>query len=210
MPQATTPPDLIEQLQHKSSPKRRAAAKKLRKLKASEAGPALLAALKNELQDKRTWETQYQMIMALGESGHIESLDFLLQLADQDFEATMIYMALGDAIIKLNNTTSLFSVSATLSIWMDNNQTNLINGGLRALAMLHLIPDDSLIQKLIKLSSLPNNEALQFWTTAATPGWPPELTKSFLEQSIKSANLDDTKKAAKAALKGKYLNWNPL
>ena len=69
---------LIEQLQHKSSAKRRAAAKKLRKLKAKEAGPALLAALKNELKDKRTWETQYQMIMALGESGYTESLEFLI------------------------------------------------------------------------------------------------------------------------------------
>ena len=77
---------LIEQLSNKASAKRRSAAKKLRKIKAKEAGPALLAALKNELKDQRTWETQYQMIMALGESSYTESLDFLLQLADQEFE----------------------------------------------------------------------------------------------------------------------------
>ncbi|WP_305815346.1 HEAT repeat domain-containing protein [Photobacterium leiognathi] len=67
---------LIEQLNNKASAKRRSAAKKLRKLKNKDAGPALLEALKNELKDKRTWETQYQMIMALGESGHTDGLDF--------------------------------------------------------------------------------------------------------------------------------------
>jgi HEAT repeat protein len=68
---------LVEQLASPQSAKRRSAAKKLRKLKAAEAGPALLAALERELQDARTWETQYQMVMALGECGHRAALPFL-------------------------------------------------------------------------------------------------------------------------------------
>jgi hypothetical protein len=56
---------LMSQLQSPHSPKRRSAAKKLRKLGDPVAGPALLEALKHELPDPRTWETQYQMIMAL-------------------------------------------------------------------------------------------------------------------------------------------------
>ena len=117
---------LIEQLQHKSSAKRRAAAKKLRKLKAKEAGPALLAALKNELKDKRTWETQYQMIMALGESGYTESLEFLIQLAGQEFEATMVYVAIGDSIIRLQNTFSSSQDFTTLTIWIDKEKIKLL------------------------------------------------------------------------------------
>lgn len=95
-------PSLIKQLHHKSSPKRRAAAKKIRKLTANDAGPALQAALENELKDVRTWETQYQMIMALGEAKHTESLNFLLQLANHHFDATMIYVAIGDAVTRLD------------------------------------------------------------------------------------------------------------
>lgn len=201
---------LVEQLNSKASAKRRSAAKKLRKFQSKDAGPALLEALKKELKDKRTWETQYQMIMALGESGYIESLDFLLQLSELEFEATMVYVAIGDAIIRLNNITSLSLATSILNSWITADQINLLNGGLRAVAMLHLLPDKKFIQKIIQHTSLPKNEALQFWTAAATPGWPVELTKDFLEHSIKSANLDDTKKAATAALKGKYIKWNPL
>ena len=55
---ATDIQPLIEQLNNKASAKRRSAAKKLRNLQSKDAGPALLEALKNELKDKRTWETQ--------------------------------------------------------------------------------------------------------------------------------------------------------
>lgn len=201
---------LIEQLSNKASAKRRSAAKKLRKLKAKEAGPALLTTLKNELNDKRTWETQYQMIMALGESGYTEGLDFLLELAKQEFEAAMIYMALGDAIIKLTNFISLSKTTTILTAWIEDDQIKLLNGGLRALATLHLVPGDTLIQKIIQYASLPNNEELQFWTAAASPGWPSELTNNFLNKIRDSASLEDTIKAANAALKGRFLNWNPL
>ncbi|MFD4766286.1 hypothetical protein [Streptomyces niveus] len=50
--------DAIRQLQDRSSAKRRSAAKRLRKLGDPYAGPALLEALKNEVRDSRTWETQ--------------------------------------------------------------------------------------------------------------------------------------------------------
>ena len=93
---------LVGQLRHRSSGKRRAAAKNIRKLAAIEAGPALLGALKNETNDSCTWETQYQMIMALGEAKHTESLDFLIQLANHNFDATMVYVSIGDAITRLD------------------------------------------------------------------------------------------------------------
>jgi HEAT repeat protein len=57
---------LIAQLQDKNSAKRRSAARLIRKRGDESAGPALLEALKIELEDSRTWETQYQMIMAIG------------------------------------------------------------------------------------------------------------------------------------------------
>src|SRR5713226_6405780 len=68
---------LIGQLRSPHSPKRRSAAKKLRKLGDPIAGPALLDALKQELPDARTWETQYQMVMALAHCGCTEAAPLL-------------------------------------------------------------------------------------------------------------------------------------
>ena len=199
---------LIEQLNNKASAKRRSAAKKLRQLKAKKAGPALLAALKNELKDKRTWETQYQIIMALGESSYTDSLEFLLQLAKQEFEATMIYIAIGDAITTLEqpHDPDLKSLSA----WINQDKKSLVEGAIRSLAINKIIPNDNLIKKIISYAEKPDSRSIDFWVSAASPGWPENLTEYFLKYCLEHSQIDDTKKAAKAALKGKYLNWNPL
>src|SRR5262245_42924676 len=91
----------IELLRHKHSAKRRSGAKRLRKLRRPESGPPLLAALRDEVRDPRTWETQYHMIMALAEAGYAPALPYVEELSRQPFEATMVYTALGDALVRL-------------------------------------------------------------------------------------------------------------
>lgn len=200
---------LIEQLNDKASAKRRSAAKKLRKLKAKEAGPALLTALKNELKDKRTWETQYQMIMALGESGYTESLNYLIQLAEEEFEATMIYVAIGDAITRLD-LTQHGNIDYSIKIFNKTNNAMLIDGILRAIAMLRLIPGENTIGKMISYGlNLNLEDNSRAWIAAAAPGWPTEITRIFLNECMASDN-QQIKRAAEAALKNKYLKWSPL
>ena len=101
MPNDKSLKELVELLKRPRPPKRRSAARRLRKLRNVQAGKALLDVLKREVQDPRTWEAQYQMIMALGECGHREALPYLYELAPREFEATMIYTGLGDAIVRL-------------------------------------------------------------------------------------------------------------
>ena len=137
----------MAQLGDKKSPKRRSAAKKLRKLKNVDAGLSLLAALETELKDVRTWETQYQMIMAIGECGYKPALPFLNELAKQDFEATMVYVAIGDAIVRLSiendrDTNPIFEL-------LETGNEMLVDGALRAMAMLKMVPSDSHIEKII-------------------------------------------------------------
>ena len=202
-------PSLIEQLQHKSSPKRRAAAKKIRKLTANEAGPALLAALKNELKDSRTWETQYQMIMALGEAKHTESLDFLIQLANHNFEATMVYVAIGDAITRLD-LAQHNNIECSMNIFKNTSNSMLADGVLRSIAMLQLIPKIDAIDEVINYGlRLDADDNSRVWIAAAAPGWPPDLTRKFLNECISSEN-QQIHRAAEAALKNKYLKWSPL
>ena len=73
---------------------RRTAARMLRKLKIQATGPSVLSALKWEINDPKAWETQYQMIMALGECGYAEALPYLRGLSKSPRSKTMLGVAL--------------------------------------------------------------------------------------------------------------------
>lgn len=73
MPTEITPEERIalsEKLHSTRSPERRSAAKKIGKKHITALGDELLDAYLQERKDKRTWETQTEMIKALGRIGH--------------------------------------------------------------------------------------------------------------------------------------------
>jgi HEAT repeat protein len=208
MPNDKSLKELIELLKHSRSPKRRSAARRLRKLKNAQAGEALLAALKKEVQDPRTWETQYQMIMALGECGCRDALPYLYELSSWKFDATMIYMALGDAIVRLARE-SEEDPKPILKIMKSKNEM-LIDGAFRAVAMLHLKLDPKAVRKIIDYASnLGVNNPRRFWVVAAAAGWNGEHVKDFLESSGESRS-DFVRDAAGASLEKRYQKYNPL
>src|SRR5262245_35333653 len=200
--------EAIGLLRHKLSPKRRSGAKRLRKLRRPEAGPALLAALEAEVRDPRTWETQYQMIMALAESDYGPALPYLEELSRQPFEATMVYTALGDALVRLGNT-SAGDAEPVLRVMAGGNE-RLIDGAFRAVAMLRLQPDQAAVDRLIAFASaLAPADGLRFWVAAAAPGWRGPAVEGFLRECARSPR-EDVREAAAAALQGKYRKWSPL
>jgi group I intron endonuclease len=202
-------------LKHTNSPRRRTGARQLCRLQAPEAGPALLDALQWEVRDWRTWKTQYHMILALGECEYCEALPFLWELAAREFEASMVYVALGDAIVRLgrseaNDGTPIYAI-------METGNEMLIDGAFRAMAMLHMVPDQQTIDHILDLASPMAGEAdltspsatrvdLRFWVAAAAPGWPGRKVRQFLETCLLIGD-DQLRHAAQAALQRKYLNW---
>jgi hypothetical protein len=198
----------VQLLQHPRSPKRRSAAKRLRKLRDPSAGPALLEALKREVTDPRTWETQYQMIMALGECKYLPALSYLKELADRSFEATMVYVALGDALVRLQFTPEQEAVAVTEV--MDTGNEMLIDGAFRAMAMLRMVPRTKEIREILSFASaLPPDSGLRFWPLVATAGWKGDTVEAFIDGCAKS-NRVDLREAAEQARTGKYGNWRPL
>ena len=200
--------EILTQLSDKKSPKRRSAAKKLRKLKDVNAGSAIFSALEEELKDVRTWETQYQMIMALGECSYKPALPFINKLAKESFDATMVYVAIGDAIVRL----SIESESDATPILKLLNTRNemLVDGALRAMAMLKMVPSDSHIEKIIDyVSKSEVNEGIHFWVLAAAPGWSEIKVEEYLDYCAKSSREEITNAVALARQK-KYKKWNPL
>lgn len=198
----------IDLLRHGLSAKRRSAAKRLRKLRRPEAGPALLAALRDEVRDPRTWETQYQMVMALAEAGYTPALPYLEELSRHPFEATMVYTALGDAIVRLGRS-SAGDAGPVLRL-LDGGNERLVDGALRAVAMLRLGLDRPAVERIVAFASArPPADGLRFWVAAAAPGWRGPAVEAFLRECARGPR-EDVREAAAAALQGKYRRWSPL
>jgi HEAT repeat protein len=200
--------NLISQLENKLSPKRRAAALKLRKLEDPAAGPALLSALMKELKDPRTWETQYQMIMALGHSGYIEALPLLEILAHERLDATMVLVAVGDAYVRLSRSSDS-DPTPVLKLLSIGNDGALHDGALRAVAMLHMRFNEADTTAIIRAVEQSASESRKFWLVAACPGWSGHEIDRFVEQCALSAR-EDVRSVAADAKRRKYRKWRPL
>ena len=206
--------EAVALLDDKSSTRRRSGARRLRKLKDAAAGSALLAALRREVQDRRTWETQYQMVMALGECGYEPALPYLKELARQPFEATMVYVALGDALVRLGRRLADDAGPVLEVMRMGNGQ--LTEGAFRAMAMLRMKPDREAIGAIIRhvneCERDPYNTAgvsLRFWVTAAAAGWDSSEVERFVEASA-TGQRSDVMEAAMASRQKLYREWSIL
>jgi HEAT repeats len=199
---------LMSQLQSPHSPKRRSAAKKLRKLGDPVAGPALLEALKHELPDPRTWETQYQMIMALAQCGYPEAGPLIQTLVHEKFDATMVLVAVGDAYVRLRRRSDS-DPGPLFEIFAVRNDESLVDGALRAVAMLHMRFEADATTSILEQVMARKSEMLKFWAVAACPGWSGAAVDSFLDQCARSPR-EDVRNAAVDAKMHKYRKWNPL
>ena len=209
--------EAIELLSNSKSKKRESGAKKLRKLESLDAGPALIQALEKEIQDKRTWSTQYHLILAIGHSGFMEALQILMELAQQEFEATIIYMGLGDSIFRLSVLSK--SNEETLNAIYSFDKFRRTYGAFRALALMKLLPKDNVIKRIIEIGSDPkgaeivqgypdDETGLRKWVASASAGWKAELKNEFLAdcEKIKDQHL---LMAVENSRKNKYVKWNP-
>jgi HEAT repeat protein len=210
--------EAIDLLSHSQSKKRVSGAKRLRKLGDPAAGSALLAALRDELRDPRTWEPKYQMILALGFVGHTEAVQLLWEIAAMETGHTIIYSGLGDAIVRLSHQspqdlTSVFEV-------MQSGNLSMIGGAFCAMAMLRLVANADEIPEIIRMAQNPDAEqqlqgtpkykpGLRKWVAVAAAGWlHNELVLEFLNECEKYPVMG-VDLAARDALDGKYGNWQP-
>jgi hypothetical protein len=200
---------LIADLSSPKSARRRAAAKALRNAARTDAGPALLSSLRRELQDLRTWETQYQMVMALGTCGGPDAVPFLQELATKRFEATILYLAIGDALVRLAVTPDE-RAEVIRSLTREAVHDSLRDGAFRAMAMLRLVPATDVVELVIKaVRQRALRDPIRFWVAAACAGWEGKVVDEFLEECMRSPRKDIQDAASKSRQRT-YGKWTPL
>ena len=209
---ATTITEDIDLLSHARSPKRRAAAKRLRKRGDPAAGPALAVALKEELKDDRTWETQYQMIMAIGHCNYTEALPYIESLIPLQIGG-MVDIAIGDTVLRLSRNHDNDS-HAAITFIESGNQAH-IHGAMQAIAESRMVPDDVTIQRLVNHGmslELGDDDWTVIWLLRAAPGWPEEIVNPLLDKwgAISFQQQQQIHGAVDLARKRKYVKWSPL
>jgi hypothetical protein len=200
----------IAQLTHKRSPKRRAAAKRLARLRDPAAGPALLAALQKEMRDRRTWETQYKMIMALGLCSWTPALSYLWELTQEHFDATMVYLGLGDAIVRLGRVSSDDSTPVLRLLATGNDM--LIAGAAQAAAMLRLKLTPRAVEQFIAQAlRVPTWHPLRGMVALAAAGWSGPHIEAFLADCADDSRTESwVQRIARAAQQKRYAEYDPL
>ena len=204
---------LTEQLSDSKSARRRSAAKKLRKSGDPDTGPSLLVALKNELRDQRTWETQYQMIMALGQCQHTEATEFLEALS-REGRIESVQTGIGDALFRLSGGAE-GDLTRALE-FIERGDPELIRGAFQAMAMERVIPSDRMqAQQIVDYGcslNLGQNDWAVIWLLRAIPGWPPALVEPLLSHwgTVNFRAQQQIHGAVELAQKQKYYKWSPL
>ncbi|MYQ43801.1 HEAT repeat domain-containing protein [Streptomyces sp. SID4985] len=177
------------QLSDRASAKRRSAAKRLGELADEVAGPALLHALQREISDSRTWETQYEMVMALGACDYRPAISFLAELAQRPMDDTALYVALGDSIVRLRSAQEGYA--APLEWCMDRGDPSLVDGALRAVAAMHADLEVGTVDRILDfLDPLDPYDGLRYWAAVAATEWPGGRARMFLESCAKGPRRD--------------------
>jgi len=200
--------EAVDLLRHRTSTKRRQGAKRLRALADPACAGAVRLALEREVQDPRTWETQYQMIMALGVTGTRDDVPLLRRLVGEKRDTSMVNTALGDAIVRLDRDHEE-DVTPVLWCW-DQSVDGLADGALRAVAMLRLhFSPEALDALLDRVEGEPEASHLRFWPAVAAAGWTGPRVEAFL-RACAASSRDDIAAAATQSLEGRYMKVNPL
>lgn len=202
----------VSLLQHPRSAKRRSGAQRLRRLGDHRAGPALLQALKKELDDSRTWETQYQMIMGIGECGYRDALPYLRQLTTSDLSGSMLWLAIGDAMVRLSRTHEN-DASAAIHI-IRSGPKAMIVGAMQAVAMLCMVPGEEEVGEIVRYGTSligSSDDWALVWILRAAPGWSGPAVAAFLQECSKVPFHENQQihDATRQAIRGEYGKWNP-
>ena len=207
-----TAEEIRSKLHSTKSNDRRCAAKEIGKLKLTDLADELFQAYLKEKMDKRTWETQVEMILSLGLLDFKNALIEIETIIKANHPHDMITYAAAQTYVRLKRK-SLNDASPVLEL-LKFGGLSTVSGCLNPLGYDRMQPDEKQITELIKLSlDLHKHKDYEpaygdprYGIAAACAGWDKKLTKEFLEHCIATAGKHTPLiYVAENSLKGKYV-----
>jgi len=196
----------------KKSGDRKRAAKEIGKQNLTLLADDLYNAYLKEIADKRTWETQVEMILALGMLDYKNVLPQIEQIVRANISHDMITYAAAQTYVRLKRN-SLHDATPVLEL-LKFGGLSVVSGCLNPLGYDKMLPNENQINELIKLAwDLHKHKDYdsgysdpRYGIAAACAGWDKNLTKDFLEHCIATANGNTPLEyVSENSLKGKYV-----
>lgn len=140
---------LVEsELASSQSARRRRAAKKIGKFRILELSGSLFNAYKAEINDTRTWETQCEMIRALGKLKNENLLPYLEEIISKNIEFDAITHFSAIAYLRIKGKSNYMPIVFEL---LKNGKHSVIDGALWMLFYDDVIPEKEDLEKLIEM-----------------------------------------------------------
>jgi hypothetical protein len=203
--------EILERLNSTKSSDRRRAAKEIGKKIIIELGDELYKKYVEEIKDKRTWETQCEMIKALGIINYKKSLKNIEKIVQENIPHDAITICAATAYVQLKRQ-SLNDGLPVLEL-LEFGHISAIVGVLMALAYDQMVPDNNTIEKIIKLCwDMKNHKDVTVgisdgrkYLAIACANWDKKLTERILNHYIETAGNDKNLiDVCNNSLKGKY------
>jgi hypothetical protein len=215
--------EITEKLNSKQSHDRRRAAKEIGKLRIYELRNNLFQSYLKEKNDKRTWETQTEMIKSLG---LIEFKEFLIEvdkIVNENQPHDMITMAAATTYVQLKRK-SINDATPVIEL-LKFGSVSVVAGALLSLAVDRMKPANNEIEEILKrsrdINKHPDRIGREFglidsriYLALVCADWEPDMTNDFLNHCIETAfNINRFNKpeensnliaVCKNSLKGKF------
>jgi len=199
---------ICQDLNSSKSEIRRKAAKRIRVLNLVELSDDLYNAYLKEKEDKRTWETQMQMIQALGAIGYKKALPEINKIIDKNERLDMITFVAALSYVRLMRKNPN-DVSPILYL-MKEGQLSVLCGAMAALTFDNMVPTDEKISQIIKTIDSFEEDKIHVvgvhdprgYLISAMSLWKIGLTQSFLKKysdtKFLKTNVEETLKRKKS------------
>ena len=198
-------------LTNKASAVRRRAAKNIRKYNLVELGEELYLSYLHERKDKRTWETQMEMINALGKIRDTAVLTYLEEILEKNKRLDAITSSAALAYIRITRQSNN-DIKPVLHL-MEHGNLSVLVGVADALVYDKMIPAKEEQELLINLfDNMPLDRLYENRGCfdpreaflAALSQWDKNVTKEYITKYLNDSDRD-LRMYAEAALKGKCL-----
>ncbi len=201
--------ELRAKLTSKKSPDRRSAAKKIRKLGLTALGSDLLTAYEKERLDKRTWETQVEMLTSLGMLRYLPALPAVVDIVSRGAPNMITYAAAG-AYVRLKRT-EVNDAGPVIELLARGNFLSQC-GAVTSLSEDRVVPSrgemETILEMVWDLHRHPDRDPgghmdPRYYVVIACAGWPEDVRSKFFEHCLQTCD-GLVARAIESSIRNKY------